>query len=105
MLVGEVSVEDEIKIQQRIDQIEDQLFWLNKNYGNLDEKIVYSDVRITLNEEKSISDEVGFIDFESGFKGFIESLGASLWFIVYVLGFALPFIIGYSIYRVGKKLF
>jgi len=103
MLNDDISVEDEIKIQQRIDQIEDNLFWLNKNFGKLEDKIIYSDVRISLSEEMSILDEVDFIDFENGFKGFVESLGASLWFIVYVLGFILPFALVYGIYRLGRR--
>lgn len=103
MLNGEISVEDEIQVQKRIDELENQLFYLKKNFENLDERVVYSDVSIRLVEEKSIFHQVDFIDFKNGFKAFIESLGAALWFIVYVAGFVLPFVVIYGVYRLFRK--
>lgn len=98
-----LEVKDEVEVQTRIDQIEDNLFYLKKNFNNLDERVVYSDVLISLNEERSVLDNVDFIDLDSGFKGFMGSLGAAIWVVIYVLGFVIPFVIVYGVYRLFKR--
>jgi hypothetical protein len=105
MLSDKISVEDEIKIHKRIDNIEDNLFYLKKNFQNLDNRIVYSQVDISLSEEISVLDQVDFINLEEGFKGFVESLGAALWLVIYVLGFVLPFVLVYGVYKLIRKIF
>lgn len=103
MLSTEISFEEEIQVQRRIDELEDQLFYLKKNFDNLDERVVYSEVSVRLVEEKSVFDEVEFVDLENGFKAFISSLGAALWVVVYVAGFVIPFIVIFGIYRLFRK--
>ena len=105
MLLDKITIDEEIKVQQRIDQLEDDLFYLKKDFENLDGRVVYSDVSISLVEEKSIFDEVKFIDFENGFKAFIGSISAALWILVYLFGFLIPFSIIYGFYKLLKRLF
>jgi hypothetical protein len=105
MLSEEITIDEEIKIQERIDNLEDNLFYLKKNFQNLDDKVIYSQIDIRLSEKKSLLDEVEFINLENGFKGFIESLGAALWFLIYIFGFLLPFGFIYGFYKIIRKLF
>lgn len=105
LLKKDITVEEEVQIQTRIDQIEDMLFYLRKNIGNLEEDITYSDVSITLSEEESLIDEVDFVDLEDSSKLFVGSLGSAIELVLMILGFVIPFLVVYIVYRFGRKLF
>jgi hypothetical protein len=104
LLRKDLEVEDEIQIQNRIDQLEDGIFSLQKRVTNIDEDVAYSQVQISLREEQSVLSELDFLGLKDGFKLFLESLEAGIKFILTILGFILPFAIIYAIYRGIKKL-
>lgn len=99
----DLKIEEEIQISQRIDNIEDSIFYLTKQINNIDEDVTYSDVTLSLREEPSVWSEIDFLGFKDGFKMFMESLEAGIQFILYVLGFVLPFAIIYGIYRLFRR--
>ena len=95
---------EEIQVQQRIDQLEDQIFNLENNKGNLKENADYSSVYVNLRENPSFIDESNFKGFKDWVIEFLRSLDNGIQFILQLLGFVIPFAIIYGIYRLGRKL-
>jgi len=91
MLKKDIKIEEEIQIQNRIDQLEDQIFYLQKRISTIDEEVAYSDVSLTLREKPSVLSEVDFLGLRDGFKLFMNSLQAGIQFILLLIGFILPF--------------
>ena len=99
-----LEIEEEIKIQQRIDSLEDSIFYLNKQISNIDEKVEYSEVYLTIKEKPSILSEIDFLGLKDGFKLFMNSLKSGIQFILSILGFIIPFAITYGVYLIGRKI-
>lgn len=98
-----LTIKEEIEIQQRIDQLEDSIFYLNKQIGSIDERVEYSDLSISLQEKPSVWSEIDFLGLRDGFKMFMDSLQGGIKTILNLLGFILPFGLVYLIYRLTKK--
>lgn len=98
-----LEIEDEIKIQNRIDNLEDSIFYLKNRIGSIDEKVTYSTVTVNVRENQSVWSEIDFLGLKDGFSMFMESLQSGIEFILLVFGFILPFGIIYGIYRLIKR--
>ena len=98
-----LEIEDEIDIQDRIDDLEDDIFSIKSRMANIEEDVDYSDVRITLREEESILSQVDFLGLKDGFSLFMQSLEAGIKFILVMVGFLLPFGLIYVLYRVIRR--
>lgn len=105
MLKKEMSIEEEISVQNRIDNLENSIFYLKKQIGSIDEDVSYSDVSISLKEEANILSEIDFLGLKDSFKMFMESLDGAIRFIILAIGFILPFGIIYLIYKISRKVF
>ena len=87
LLKKEISISDEIEINNRIDEIEDKIYYIKKNFGNLNEDIEYVNININIKEEKFFN-EFNFTfknlinDFLNGFFGFIEWISGILGLIL-----------------------
>ncbi len=98
-----LTIDEEIKINQRIDTIEDSMFFFNTQLANIDQKVEYSQVSLTLREKPSVWSEIDFLGFKDGLKMFVKSLEAGIQFILYVLGFIVPFLFIYGISKFVKR--
>ncbi len=105
MLQKETTIEEEIQLNTRIDQLENQIFSLNNQIAAIDEDVSYSEVYISLKEKPSTLSEIDFLGIKDGFKLFMDSLQNGIKFILFLLGFVLPFAIVYGLYRLIKRLF
>ncbi len=105
MLKRNISIEDEIKIQNRIDQLEDQTFYLEKRMSEIDDEVNYSKVYITLREKQSILESVDFLGFKESAKLFLNSLNTAFRLVIILIGFLLPFGVIYLIYKLIKRFF
>ncbi len=103
MLKRNITVEDEIKIQNRIDQLEDQIFYLKKRVSEIDNDVEYSTLYISLKEKPSILENIDFLGFKDSIKLFLNSLDSAFRLIVGLIGFLLPFGIIYLVYKLIKK--
>lgn len=99
----DITITEEIQIQQRIDQLEDQIFYLQKRVDTIDEEVAYSDVSLNIKEKPSTLSEIDFLGLRDGFKLFMNSLEAGIQFILLLIGFLLPFGIVYGVYRLFRK--
>ena len=99
-----LEIKDEVEIQTRIDQLEDNIFMLQNRINVIDKNVVYSMVYLDVQEEESFSSKVDFIEFKEGIVNFVKSISSSIEFILVVFGFILPFLFIYVIYRVGKRI-
>ena len=97
-----LEINDEINIQNRIDNLENSIFYHMKYIGNIDEKVEYSDIKITLQEKPSMLAEIDFLGFRDGFAMFMSSIKQAIQTILMLFGFVLPFMILYVVYRLIK---
>lgn len=95
----DIEVSEEIQIQSRIDQLEDQLFYYQRFVGNLEEDVLYSDVYITVTEKPSILDDVDFFGLEDTLKMFLSAFESALSLILKALGYIIPLGLIYLVYR------
>lgn len=100
-----ISIEEEVQVQSRIDQLEDQIYYLTKNLGDLNEDITYSDVYVSISESPSILEEVNFLGFKDMGIEFMSSLKGGISFVLKLIGYLIPVIVLYGIYRIGRKYF
>lgn len=100
-----ITIEEEVQVQSRIDQLEDQIFYYSNRIENVDEDVAYSEVYISLSEKPSVLDDVGFIGFKDVFKEFISALDSGVRLLLLILGFIIPFGVVYLIYRFGRRFF
>lgn len=98
-----VSVKEEVEVQNRINEIENQLAYLEKSKSNVEESVAYSEVSLHIKEKQSVWSEVDFLGFKDGFALFIDSLQNGIKFILIVIGFVLPFGVVYGIYRLFSR--
>ncbi|MDA3855788.1 MAG: DUF4349 domain-containing protein [Candidatus Woesearchaeota archaeon] len=95
-----ISIQDEIQIQNRIDNLEDQIFYLNNRISTIDEEVAYSEVYLTVREKPSTLSEIDFLGLKDGFKLFVNSFEAGLQIMLALLGFIIvPFVVGYGVFR------
>ena len=99
-----LEIKEEIEIQIRIDQLEDNIFMLQNRINLIDKNVVYSMVNLNVREEESFSSKVDFVGFKDGVIEFVRSISSSVEFILVVFGFILPFLCIYGIYRIGKRI-
>ena len=103
-----ISIEEEIKLQSRIDELENQIFYLRGRVGSLQEDVDYSSVSLYMREEAkepSIVDEVDFFSFKDLAGLFLSSLKYSILVVVVIVGFVIPFGVVYGIYRFVRRFF
>ena len=100
-----LEVKDEIEIQTRIDQLEDNIYYLKKSFENVENRVEYSQLSLNLVEKYSISDEVNFTSCEDMWKNFLVALNNGIGTFINILGFIIPFIIIYLVYRFAIKPF
>lgn len=103
MLISNNDIEEEVEIQKRIDELEDNIFNLKNTLSQIEDKAKFSRVRVDLEEEPSVLAEINFLGFKDGFKLFMTSLESGIEFILAVFGFLLPFGVIYGGYRVTRK--
>lgn len=103
MLEKEANIEEEVQIQQRIDQLEDQIYYLSKSQSNLGEKVQYSELYISLKEKPSLISELDFLGIKDAFKVFLNALSNGIKMVLMVAGFILPFGLVYYGYRLVKR--
>jgi hypothetical protein len=99
MLNSDLDVDEEIKIQSRIDSIENSIFSIKSSLRNIEENSIYSDVNLELKEKKSYLADINFISLKDSLKLFIQSLDIGIRFLVSILGFIIPFTLIYVLYR------
>jgi len=99
-----ITIQEEIDVQQRIDQLEDQIFYLEDSKSKLQENVDYSSLYINLKEKPSFIDESNFLGLKDGIMQFLRSLDSGIQFILQLIGFVIPFVIIYAIYRISRKL-
>lgn len=101
----DITITEEIQIQNRIDSLEDQIFYLTKRISTIDEEVAYSEVSLTVKEKPSTLSEIDFLGLKDGFKLFVNSFEAGLQLVLTLLGFIIvPFVVGYSGFRIVKRL-
>ncbi|MFW6233435.1 MAG: DUF4349 domain-containing protein [Nanoarchaeota archaeon] len=100
-----LEIEDEIKIQERIDSIENNIFYLQNRIGNLKEDVSYSDVTLNLVEKQTALSEIDFLGLREGFQLFINSVQGAVMTILAIVGFLIPFVICFGIYRGIRRFF
>ena len=108
LLREEVSIEEEIKLQSRIDELENQIFYLKGRVSSLQEDVDYSSVNLYIKEkveEPSVVDEVDFFSFKDLAGLFLSSLKYSVLVVVVVVGFIIPFGVVYGVYRLVRRFF
>ncbi len=108
LLREDVSIEEEIKLQSRIDELEDKVFRLRGRIGSLQEDVDYSSVSLYMREktkEPSIVDEVDFFSFKDLAGLFLSSLKYSILVVVVIVGFVIPFGVVYGVYRLVRRFF
>ena len=99
-----LEIEDEINIQNRITQLEDQLFYITKNLNSLNSTVKYSQISLTLQEKPTYFEQINFLTFKDTTRIFLNSIEFALRFLVSIAGFIIPFALIYFIYRIGRKL-
>lgn len=100
----ELTIEEEINIQNRIDSLEQSIAYLQERIQRQEEDVSYSDVSFSLIEKQSLLDELDFLGLKEGFKLFLTSLEFGIRFIVSIVGFIIPVALIYGAYRIGRRV-
>lgn len=103
LLDNDLSIEEEIDVQERISSLEDDIFRLESQIKGVEEDVEYSDVTLRVEEEQSLLSELNFMGFKEGFKLFLTSLEFGIKTILSLLGFIIPLSVIYGIYRIGRR--
>ncbi len=101
---SKLTIEDEIKIQQRIDSLEDSLFYIEKRINNIDEDVKYSNIYLTIQEKPTLIEKSNFLNFEELVNLFLNSIANGFNFIIKLLGYTLPYIIIFGLYLLFRKV-
>lgn len=99
-----LSIRDEIDIQTRLDQLEEQVGFIQRNFDSLEQRVEYSSVYLSLTEKPGTFDDLDFLGFTDSLKMFLNSLNTGLKYLVMILGFIIPFGVLYVVYRVFRRL-
>lgn len=105
MLEKDLTVEEEVQVHSRIDQIEEQIAYTKRQIGNFDEDISYSEVYLTVQEVPTLLEEINFQEGKDYAKVFITTIQEALNLVLKILAYAIPFGIIYLIYRFSRKYF
>jgi len=103
MLQKNITVDEEVKIQNRIDTLENEIAYLQNTLNNINESSKYSKVYLSLYQKKPFFATVDFITLKGSIKGLLEALNAGIIILIYVFGFIIPFLIIFGIYKLIKK--
>jgi hypothetical protein len=101
----DLRIEDEIKIQNRIDDLENQIYYLEKSNQDLDNRITYSTVSITLNEKASPLTNVEFKSFKYYIAEFLNSLENGLNIFINLVAYGLELLILFIVYKFVRNKF
>lgn len=101
---GELTIEDEINIQNRIDSLEQTMSYLQESIQRQEEDVSYSDVSFSLTQKQSLFDELDFLGLKEGLKLFLASLEFGIRFAVSIVGFIIPIALMYGAYIIGRRV-
>ena len=102
MLLREnLSIQNEININSRIDQIENTLFYLQKNNLDIDDRVEFISVSINFKESKFLN--IYPYELKDYVNKFLNGLQNALMFMLTILSYLIPFGILYLIYRYIKR--
>ena len=89
MYIQAVKVEDQINLNDRIFDQERRIKYLEDRLENKDQQVEYSNIHLTLTEERSTFLNVAFVTFGDLVSSLIDSINS----ILYILFVALPYLI------------
>ncbi|MFO8016718.1 MAG: DUF4349 domain-containing protein [Candidatus Woesearchaeota archaeon] len=98
------EIEDKIDLTDRIANQERRVEYLEDALENIDKKVVYSTIRVTLTEEKSGFFGLTFVKLSELAANFVTSLKALLVFVAYILPWVIAvLIIWFVVKRPGRS--
>lgn len=103
LLRKDITVEEEIQIQTRIDDLQNSIAYLKKRIESVEEDVSFSEVHLSLSEEPSILDEVKFLGFKESFQKFLDALNNGWKLLLEIVGFVIPFAVIYVLYLIGRR--
>lgn len=98
-----LEVSEEIEITQRIDNLENQIYYIEQNQERLLEDISYSNLYISLSEKPNILEETDFLGLRDSVSMFLSALNNGLSFLIKALGFLIPFGVVFLVYKLARR--
>lgn len=99
----DLEVSDEIDIQQRMDSLEVSIAYLEKSISEIEKRVEYSSVSVSLKEKPSVLSELDFLGLREGFVVFMGAVENAIKLVLIVVGFLIPFGIVYGVYRLFRR--
>ena len=97
-----LEIADEIKINQRIDSLEDSIFKVLRGIENIEDEVTYSYVNLRIKENVFLGN-VNSFSFENTIEDFIKSLFGSFELLLTLVAYIIPFGVIYLVYRTIRK--
>ena len=97
-----LEIADEIRINQRIDSLEDSIFRVLRSIENIEDEVTYSNVNLRIKENVFLGNINNF-SFKNIFEDFVKSLTQSFELLLTLVAYIIPFGIVYLIYRLIRK--
>ena len=97
-----LEIADEIKINQRIDSLEDSIFRVLRSIENIEDEVTYSNVNLRIKENVFLGNVNNF-SFKNIFEDFVKSLIRSFELLLTLIAYIIPFGIVYLVYRLIRK--
>jgi hypothetical protein len=97
------DIEQKIQLADRIFNQERTIKYLEDSLKNMDKRIDYSTVTITINEKSSEYTNIIFVKFSELIRGFVQNLNALLKFVFGLVPWIAALLIVYLLVRVVRK--
>lgn len=94
-----INVEEKISLTDRIFQQERTIKYLQERINNMDLKVEYSTVYLSMIEEKSAYALINFVDFSEVVKTGVNSFNGMILLIIKILPYAIVLLIIYLIFK------
>jgi len=97
------DINQKIQLTDRIFSQERRIKYLEDSLSNIDQRVDYSTISLSLNEKRSEYVNVVFVKISELVKGFVNSLNSLLKFILYIIPWAAAFLIIMFIYKITRR--
>jgi predicted nucleic acid-binding Zn-ribbon protein len=97
------SVEDKLNLNDRIFNQERRIKYLEDSMKNMDTRIDYSTISVSLQEKKSSYVNVVFVKFSQLIRSLVDSINSVLKLVFWILPWALLGIVVWLVVRVIRK--
>ena len=98
-----LEIEEEIKLNQRIDQLENQIFYIEQDIDRQQTQINFVDASISISEKRKPFKTLEFKSVKELAASFVEAVVYTYELIVVILGYIIIPAIVYGVWRILKR--